>query len=135
MDIQQKEVVTENQAAGITEVTQTSQQTASPIEVKTAKAEKKNQVVWYVIGVINALLVLRLLFLLLGARNVGFSSFLYSITNPFVNLFNGIFAVPKFEGGAYFDTAAVLAIIVLTLVGWGLSALIDVMHKPAPTER
>jgi uncharacterized protein YggT (Ycf19 family) len=131
MDTVKEEVVVQDPETGTTQASQTTQQVASPEEVKVAKAEKKNQIVWYIIGVINALLVLRLLFLLFGAKNVGFASLLYSVTDPFVSLFKGIFAAPKFDG-AYFDTAALLAIVVLSLVGWGIAALIDVMHRPAP---
>lgn len=134
MDTIQEEVVVEDPTTGSTQVRQTTQQVASSAEVKEAKAVKKNQIIWYIIGVINALLILRIVFLLLGARDVGFASMLYAITNPFVAMFQGIFAAPSIEG-SYFDTAAVLAIIVLSLIGWGISALIDVANRPAPVQR
>lgn len=133
MDTVKEEVVVQDPATGSTQVSETVQQVATPTEVKSAKADKKNQVIWYVVGVINAFLILRLAFLLLGAKNTGFASFLYSITDPFVNLFKGIFAAPKFDG-SYFDTAAVLAIVIISLLGWGIAALIDVMHRPAPSQ-
>jgi uncharacterized protein YggT (Ycf19 family) len=133
MDTIKEEVVVQDPSTGATQATQTVQQVASPQEVKVAKAEKKNQVVWYIIGIINALLILRIVFLMLGAKNVGFASMLYSITNPFVSLFKGIFPAPV-AGGSYFDTAAILAIVVLSLLGWGISALINLMHKPAPVQ-
>jgi hypothetical protein len=134
MDTIKEEVVEQDADTGSTQTTQTVQQVASHEEVKAAKADKKNQVVWYIVGIINVLLVMRLLFLLLGAKNTGFASFIYSVTNPFVNAFKGIFAAPSFEG-SYFDTAALLAIVVISLLGWGVAALIDVMQRPAPTQQ
>jgi hypothetical protein len=131
MEIHNEEVVVQDPATGSTQVSQTTEQVASPAEVQVAKAEKKNQIVWYVVGIINALLILRLLFLLLGAKDTGFASMLYTVTNPIVNLFKGIFAAPRVDS-SYFDTAALLAIVIITLLGWGISALVDVMHRPAP---
>jgi uncharacterized protein YggT (Ycf19 family) len=133
MDTIKEEVVVQDPATGSSQVSQTTQQVASPAEVKVARADKKNQVVWYVIGLINVLLILRVVFLLLNAKDVGFASLLYAVTDPFVSLFSGIFQAPT-AGGAYFDTAAILAIVVLSLLGWGISALIDVMHRPAPAQ-
>lgn len=133
MDTIKEEVVVEDPTTGSTQASQTVQQVASPEEVKVARADKKNQIVWYVVGIINALLILRLIFLLLGAKDVGFASLLYSVTDPLVNIFKGIFSAPQVQG-SYFDTAALLAIVVVSLLGWGISALIDVMHRPAPTK-
>jgi uncharacterized protein YggT (Ycf19 family) len=133
MDTVKEEVVVQDPATGTTQATQTVQQVASPEEVKVAKAEKKNQWVWYIVGIINALLILRIVFLMLDAKDVGFASILYSITSPFVSLFKGIFPAPE-AGGSYFDTAAILAIVVLSLLGWGISALFDLLHKPAPSQ-
>ena len=90
MDTIQEEVVVKDESTGSSQATQTTQQVASREEVKAAKADKKNQIVWYIVGIIDVLLVMRLVFLLLGARNTGFASFLYSVTSPFANLFNGI---------------------------------------------
>ena len=131
MDSRQEEVIIEDPATVTTQVTQSTQQIASQGEVVEAKAAKKNQVIWYILGILNILLALRVVFLLLGARQVGFATTLYALTNPFVAPFKGIFASAALSG-AYFDSAAVLAIVIYTLVAWGLSALIDVLHRPAP---
>jgi uncharacterized protein YggT (Ycf19 family) len=133
MDTIKEEVVIQDPATGSSQVSQTTQQVASDAEMKAARADKKNQIVWYVLGLINILLLLRIVFLLLGAKDVGFASLLYVITEPFVSLFKGIFPAPT-AGGAYFDTAAILAIVVLSLLAWGISALINVMNRPAPTQ-
>jgi hypothetical protein len=131
MNIEQEEVTVNNPATGTTQVTQSTKEVASHADVTEAKAAKKNQIIWYIAGAINALLALRILFLLLGAREVGFATILYSITNPFTALFQGVFASPAVSG-AYFDSAAVLAILIYSLLAWGLSALLDVVSRPAP---
>jgi uncharacterized protein YggT (Ycf19 family) len=133
MDVQQREVILEDPANGVTEVSKSTQQVASSGEVAEARTNKKNQVIWYIVGIINALLVLRLIFLVLGARSVGFANVLYSITDPFVSLFKGVFPAPQVDG-AYFDTAALLAIVIISLLGWGISSFINVANRPAPVK-
>ena len=133
MDTVKEEVVVNDPSTGSTQASQTVQHIASPEEMKSARADKKNQVVWYVVGIINTLLVLRIVFFLFGARDVGFASLLYSITGPFVSLFKGIFSSPA-AGSSYFDTASLLAIVVLSLIGWGVSELINLIQRPAPTK-
>ena len=83
-----------------------------------------------VVGLINALLILRIVFYLLGGQAVGFASALYSFTYPLVAPFSGIFAAPQ-ASGSYFDSPALTAIIVYSLIGWGLTKLVDVLTKPA----
>jgi uncharacterized protein YggT (Ycf19 family) len=117
-----KKVVTE--AGNSQEVVETHQQVASTSDIKAVKANKKNQVVWYIVGVIETLLALRLLFQLLGARRTGFVDMLYSLTDIFVAPFRGIFPTPRFEG-SYFDTPTMLALIIIPLIGWGISSLVD----------
>lgn len=89
------------------------------------QGQRTNQFIWYVAGVINALLALRIIFLALGARETGFTSFLYSLTAPLSAPFRGIFPAPIVEG-AYFDTASLVAIIIYSLIAWGIQSLIDV---------
>ena len=53
---------------------------------------KTRNVIYYILGVIEALLVFRFLFKLLGANpQNGFVSFLYSISGIFIAPFSGIF--------------------------------------------
>ena len=134
MDVQQREVTLQDPSTGTTEVSKSTQQVASVGEVAEARTNKKNQVIWYIVGIINALLILRLVFLVLGAKSIGFASILYAITDPFVSLFRGVFPAPQVDG-AYFDTAAVLAIVIISLLGWGISSFINVLNRPAPVSK
>lgn len=113
-----------------TTVTEQVSTTTPHAVAKEAGANKANQIVWFIFGIINTLIGIRIVFLLLDAREVGFTSFHYSITNPFVAPFRGIFPAPSVDG-SYFDTAAFVAAIIFTLLAWGITALIDVARRPA----
>lgn len=130
MDTQKEEVIVQDPSTGVTQATQSTSQTLSKNEAEEIKAIKKNQILWYIVGVINTLLALRIVFLLLSAREAGFTNVLYSLTNFLVIPFKGIFASPS-ASGSYFDSAAVLAIVIYTIIAWGLSALINVLTQPS----
>lgn len=119
---------------GETSQTATSAQVPTNIEHRDAEANRGNAWVWYIVGVIDLLLVLRILFHLFGARQVGFTEFLYGITSPFIAPFRGIFASPRIEG-SYFDTAALTAIVAYLLLGWLISGLINLATRPADSKQ
>lgn len=113
-----------------TTVTEQVTTTAPHAVAKEASANKTNQIIWYIFGIINTIIGIRMVFLLFDAREVGFTSFLYSITDPFVAPFRGIFPAPTVDG-SYFDTAAFVAIVMYCLLAWGITALVDVARRPA----
>ncbi|MCC2631512.1 MAG: rane protein of unknown function [Patescibacteria group bacterium] len=127
MEIQTEEV-RQDPVTGSREVVRTQESTLSQAVVQDQAVEKTNAVVWYIVGVILVLLALRLLFLLLGAGNTGFTALIYTITAPLVAPFRGIFASPGVDTG-YFDTAALLAMVIYPLIGWGISSLMDVSRR------
>ena len=82
------------------------------------------RVIWFVVGVINVSLAIRFTLLLLGAnRTAGFVDFIYSITSVFVAPFVGIFGEPTY-GRFMFDWSSLLAIVVYSLIAWGIVRLI-----------
>ena len=82
------------------------------------------RVVWFIVGFINAIIALRFVFLLLGAnRDAGFTDFIYSLSAPFVAPFVGIFGEPVY-GESVFEVSSILAIVIYTLIGWGITKLI-----------
>lgn len=86
------------------------------------------RVVWFVIGVINALIAIRFILLLLGANHdAGFVDFIYSITNILIAPFIGIFGTPTY-GKSVFEIASLLAIIIYSLIGWGIAKLISLAN-------
>ncbi len=83
-----------------------------------------SRVVWYVVGFIVVLLALRMVLLLLGANdNNAFVGFVYALSGVFAGPFYGIFSYQPTYGQSVFEVSSLVAIIVYTLVGWGISKL------------
>lgn len=92
---------------------------------------KLQYLVWYVLGFMEILLILRLVFKLLGANaDSGFVSLIYSITTILIAPFSAIFPVATSQGvttTAVLEPATLIAIVVYALAAWGISALIGVL--------
>jgi hypothetical protein len=85
------------------------------------------RVIWFIAGVINTLLVLRFVFVLLGANaGNGFVNFIYSVSHPFAAPFFGIFGYSTHYGVSRFESSTIVAILVYTLVAWGLTRLVTI---------
>ncbi len=82
------------------------------------------RVIYYVGGVIVALIAVRLLLQLLGAnQGSDFVGFIYGLSGIFVAPFFGIFGEPTF-GQSHFETSALVAIVVYGLLTIGIAKLI-----------
>lgn len=89
--------------------------------------------IWYVAGVLLAVLGLRFILALLGANPANaFASFIYSISYPFVAPFVGLFNYGSHYGAGHFETYTLMAMIVYLLVAWGIARLIT-LNRPAPS--
>lgn len=100
-------------------------------EVRSSIEAVLSRIVYWVFGVIEALLAIRFVFGLFGA-NTGapFVRFIYAITDIFMVPFNAIFATQQVEGST-FEWSVLVAIVVYALIAWGLVALI---HAVSPRE-
>jgi len=107
-------------------VVETHRYIPSVEEVRQENISRASQIVWYIVSLIEALLALRLIFSLFNAREIGFTDFLYSLTNPLLAPFRGIFPAPGTDIG-FFDTATLLAMLMVALIGWALSSLITLL--------
>ena len=98
---------------------------------KNYSVAKTAQVVWFIVGVLVFLLVLRMVLALLGANPANaFADHVYSLSNPFVAPFRGLLQVSAVElGVARFELETLVAVIVYTLLGWGLVKLINLGRK------
>ncbi len=77
---------------------------------------RSTQVVYYILGVIEALLAFRFILKLLGANpEAGFTNFIYTITYPIVAPFLNVFGVTAVEG-AVFEWTTLLAMLVVWLI-------------------
>ncbi len=91
------------------------------------------QIIWYVVGLIEVLLLLRLLLKGLGANPLaGFSQFIYGLTWIFASPFLLVFGASKVQG-AIFEWSTLLAMLVYLLVGWLIVKAV-VMSRPVSTK-
>ncbi len=77
------------------------------------------RIVWLLFGVLQALIILRIVLLLLNANEGNdIVSFIVGITDPFVEPFRGMFNLDQVNGasGSVLDVAAIVALIAWTLV-------------------
>ena len=83
-----------------------------------------SRVVWYIVGFIIVLLVLRLVLLLLGANdNNAFVGFVYALSGVFAWPFYGIFSYQPAYGQSVLEVSSLVAVAVYALIGWGVSKL------------
>lgn len=87
---------------------------------RTKPLYRGTQIVWYVLGVLEALLVFRFVLKLLAANpGAGFTSFIYAASYPFANPFLNVFRITRVEG-SIFEWTTLLAMLVYWLVAWGI---------------
>lgn len=87
---------------------------------RTKPLYRGTQIVWYVLGVLEALLAFRFVLKLLAANSAaGFTHFIYAASYPFANPFLNVFRITKVEG-SIFEWTTLLAMLVYWMVAWGI---------------
>jgi len=82
------------------------------------------RVVWYITGLIVALLAIRVVLQLLGAnQGNGFVDFMYSLSGIFAAPFFGMFSYTPAYGTSVFEISTLVAMLVYALLGWGIAKL------------
>lgn len=88
------------------------------------------RIIYFVLAVLEVLLLLRFLFRLLGAnQGSSFVMFLYNLTHVFVGPFNGIFN-DQALGQSVFEFSTIVAMIVYALIAWGIVSLCRIIFAP-----
>jgi len=132
-EIIEETIVSKENIGGQVE-TQARGETPQKVYDKKKTIFRFDQVVWYVLGVIEVLLVFRLALKALGANPLaGFTGMIYSLTNPLVSPFKGILGV-FVSGNSIVDWSTVIAAIVYLVVAWGLVYLIDLIYPITPED-
>jgi Zn-dependent protease with chaperone function len=92
---------------------------------------KATQVVWLLLGILEALLALRFGLKLIGANpDSPFAVFIYGFTNLFLFPFAGLTATPS-AGGMVLEFTTVIAMVVYALIGWAIERIIWVIfYRP-----
>ena len=95
-----------------------------------AVAGRLAQLVWVIVGVVDAILVLDFAFRLIGARDTGFVHGVYTVGSTLASPFSGIFAnVPRL-GGYTLTWSDGVAVLLCTIAGWAIVRLIRIAGGP-----
>lgn len=82
------------------------------------------QVVWYVLSILEVLLLFRFVLKFLGANpGAGFTSFIYGVTYVFTAPFLTVFRITRIEG-SIFEWTTILAMLVYWIVALGVIKLL-----------
>lgn len=106
--------------------------------VRISKIDSRNRVssitrvVYWLLGILESLLAIRLVLKLLGAStSSSFVTFIYNATKIFVAPFSGIFR--SVESG--FETSTLIAMIVYALAGWGIAKFVAIVTNSSSGNR
>lgn len=94
---------------------------------------RSTQIIWYVVGLVETLLILRFFLKLFAANSAaGFTRFIYGATGFLAAPFLIVFKVSKVEGSV-FEWSTLLAMAVYLLIAWLIVKAL-IMGKPVSTE-
>jgi hypothetical protein len=114
------EVRDTNEQKGNTNIRRQSVTTATKVDAGVVA----RRVVYYLAGIIIALLALRIVLLLLAAnQGSGFVDFVYALSGFFAMPFYGMFNYQPTYGQSIFEISSVVAIIVYALAALGIAKL------------
>jgi uncharacterized protein YggT (Ycf19 family) len=81
------------------------------------------QIVWYILGLLEAILAIRFVLKFLAANpSAGFSNLIYDISYPFVAPFLSVFRITKIEGNV-FEWTTLLAMLIYWLLALAIVKL------------
>lgn len=115
-----------------TEVVETKEP-VGPVVERDRKVSKVTQIIWYIAGVLIALLLVRAVLAVLGANlDNGFANFIYALTDPLVAPFRGLLQIGEFQAGvSRLEVETLLAAAVYALITWGITKAVDLARKDA----
>lgn len=93
-----------------------------------------NQVIWYILVVIEILIILRTVLKLIGANPAsGFVSLIYAMSDVLVLPFQGI--VPStVSGTSIIEWSTIFAAVIYVLIAWGFVYLLQFIKPVTPRE-
>lgn len=95
---------------------------------------RSNQIIWYILGLIEVLLVFRIVLKAVGANATsGFANFIYALTGPLADPFRGILA-SSVTDSSVFEWSTILAASVYLCVAWGLVYLLELIYPITPRD-
>lgn len=107
--------------------TQTTQEVFEPQRTRSRGQIIAARIVWYLAGILLALLAIRFVLALLGANPANsFANFIYNVTSPFVRPFVTLFGYSIRYGVARVEPFTIIAMIIYFLVALGITKLITI---------
>jgi uncharacterized protein YggT (Ycf19 family) len=98
-----------------------------PYEGRRLAAYRLTQLIYWVFGLVEGLIAIRLILKALGANpSAGFSQFIYSITTPLVAPFINLFSNPSY-GNSVLELSSIVALVVYALAAWLLGKLVWIL--------
>jgi len=127
---EEQEIRTQKVRQGDTEVEKQSISRSSTDE-SVIKVEK---IVYLIYGILAGLLLIRFTLSLFGANRLNaFADLIYSVTDPLVAPFRGLFNIDATYGVSRFDVESLIAIIVYGLIAWVITKALDLGRKSDTT--
>ena len=121
--------VTEVRSSAVprTDVDQVDSFAYDPYEGRRLAAYRLTQLVYWIFGLVEALIAIRLVLKALGANPAaGFAQFIYGITAPLVAPFVGLFQSPAYQNSVL-ELGSIVALIVYALLAWLLGKLVWIL--------
>ena len=108
-----------------------AERVVDPAADKAASVDWVNRLIWFIVGLMAALLAIRFILLATGANaSAGFAQLIYNLTEwmvaPFAALFGNI-TYPGAEQTGVFEPASLVAIVVYVLLGFLLTRLANLL--------
>lgn len=98
-----------------------------PVAAETDRDTTATRVIWFIAGVLLALLAFRFVLILLGANpSNSFAHFIYTVSYPFAAPFFGLFGYNLQYGVSRFELSTLVAMLVYTLIAFGLTRLVTI---------
>lgn len=85
---------------------------------------RARQIVWLCLGIVNAILALRFIFLAAGAGDSGFSGFIYAAGSALAAPFRGIIGTTTAGNGHPLEWADLVAIAVYSVAAWIVAKIV-----------
>lgn len=109
-----------------------SDRVVDPAADRAATVDLVTRVVWFVVGLMGALIAIRFVLLAVGANeDAGFAKLIYGVTGwmvaPFAALFGSNITYPGTGGTATLEVASLVAIVVYALVGLLITKIAQLM--------
>ncbi|MBI1862607.1 YggT family protein [Candidatus Microgenomates bacterium] len=141
MHTEETVVRTSEARAPVQEVRREVVETETPDQVITEGTYRKKkaifrtyQIIWYILGVIEVLLIFRILLKAIGANPLsGFANFVYTTSDPLAVPFAGVLGVSA-ANGAVIEWTTFIAMAVYALVVYGIEQLLQITKPTNPQE-